>query len=75
MKLMFQLVCHRPQGTQLSVLLFIIYINDVSNVPKQSKLILFADDTALKISGKDLTMIINDMNEEKVYFLRRFTTG
>lgn len=38
--------------------------NDISNVPKYSKIILFADDTALKISGKDMNQTISNMNKD-----------
>lgn len=34
-----------PQGTALSVLLFIIYINDIAYATDQSKIVMFADDT------------------------------
>jgi hypothetical protein len=36
-----------PQGSVLGPLLFILYINDIKNVLRYSKLNLFADDTLL----------------------------
>lgn len=44
-----------PQGSVLGPLLFLVYVNDISNIVKQSncKLRLFADDTNLFIVGND----------------------
>lgn len=52
------------QGTQLSVFLFLLYINDIASAAKFGKIYLFADDTVLVIRCKNIDTAINQTNED-----------
>ena len=61
-----------PHDSILGSLLFLLYVNGMSNVPSVLLTILFAGDTNLFVSGKNLDHLIDVMNDElcKVAFVK-----
>ena len=60
-----EIKCGVPQGSILGPLLFLLYINDLASVSEACFSILFADDSNMFISGKDVQVmsekLISDM--------------
>ena len=58
------ITCGVPQGSTWGLLLFLIYVNDLPEHLFLSKCVLYADDTALVVSGKIPDTIKDALNSE-----------
>ena len=58
------ITCRVPQGSILGPLLFLIFVNDLHKVTKYLDPIMFADDTNLFYSHKNITTLFQIVNSE-----------
>ena len=61
---MKKIQCGVPQGSILGPLLFLLYLNDISNVAPEICKILYADDTNLFFSDRNIDVLYDKMNRE-----------
>ena len=62
-----------PQGSILGPLLFIMYTYDMVDITQENKMIVYADDTTVLVSGRSMTEAIQHCNDILNRFYMYFT--
>lgn len=62
--------CGVPQGSILGPLLFIVYFNNSINTLSKCKMLMYADDTVLFCSHKDISEIQNQLEQDFRSFVK-----
>lgn len=55
-----------PQGSTLVPILFLLYMNDILNLPLNNKIIFFADDAAIIYCATDIDTLNRMINEDSI---------
>ena len=73
LSLYYKLTYGVPQGSILGPLLFIMYTHDMSKIAPENKVIVYADDTTVLVSGRNLTEAKQHSNDILNRFEQYFT--
>ena len=69
------ITCGIPQGSTLGPLLFLLFVNDLPNSSCKLKFRIFADDTNIFYSSKNIKDLESTINEELVNVIRYCTVN
>lgn len=69
------ITCGVPQGSVLGPILFLLYVNDIVSVSQLLRCILFADDTTLFYSGKNIKDVLQIVENEFQKIMKWFNAN